>query len=96
MTAAQAALDRLDLFLRTYPVRILKGQRFNGILADYYCPLAGMAILLTENSGDTRKSALQGQGLTVLSLHTAAISRSFDELLTYIDDQIRHALTADR
>lgn len=94
MSSTEAALNRLDLFLRTYPVRVLRQQRLGGITADYHCPLAGIAILLVKASqDDARKKALTAQGLTVLTLRTTALTRSFDEVCTFIDDNIKRALT---
>ena len=97
MAVKKSALDRLDEVLRTYPVRILKGQALGGVTADYYCPLAGIALLLTDSKGeDPRGQALNAQGLTVLTLSHSAITRSFDEVYAFIDDNIRHALTNKR
>ena len=97
MAAKKSALDRLDAFLRTYPIRILKGQTLGGVTADYYCPLAGIALLLTDSKGDDpRGQALNAQGISVLTLRHSAISRSFDEACAYIDDNIKHALTNKR
>ena len=94
MAAKKSALDRFDTFLRTYPIRILKGQTLGGVTADYYCPLAGIALLLTDSKGeDPREQALNAQGLSVLTISHSAISRSFDGACTYIDDNIKHALT---
>ena len=97
MATKKSALDRLDAFLRTYPIRILKGQTLGGVTADYYCPLAGIALLLTDSKGDDpRGQALNAQGLSVLTLSHSAISRSFDGASAYIDDNIKHALTNKR
>ena len=94
MTASKTALDRLDTLLRTYPIRILKSQVLGGITTDYYCPLAGVVLLLKSGKGeDPRVQALTAQGLTVLTLSHSAISRSFDEAYRFIDSNIQQALT---
>ena len=91
------AKTQLDLYLRTYPVRVLKAQQIGAVTADYYCPLADVAILLTQGKhDDPRKPRLTEQGLTVLTLQTAALARGFDEVCAFIDDTIKRALTTEK
>ena len=97
MPRIDEALRRLDLFLCTYPVRIIKSAVLDGVTADYYCPLAGVAILLTQNArDDARKPHLTKQGLTVLTLKTTIIARNTDEVCAFIDENLRHALVTQK
>lgn len=94
MGATDTALARLDRFLCTYPVRILKNQRIGNYVADYHCPLAGAVILLTNGKNDeARRMAFSAAGLTVLPVRRTAISGNLEGVLSYIDSTIKHALT---
>ena len=86
------ALKHFDLFLQTYPVRILKNRQIGGITADYHCPLAGIAILITTGD-EARRKALAAEGLTVLTISPAAIARNACEVQAFVEDTIHRALT---
>ena len=94
MPTLDAGLHQLDLFLRTYPVRVQKSVTLGGVPADYYCPLAGIAVLLVKGArADARKPLLTKQGITVLTLKASAIARNPDAVCAFLDAAIRHALT---
>ncbi|MBQ3064161.1 MAG: hypothetical protein IJC99_05110 [Clostridia bacterium] len=96
MPSKENNLTKLHRFLQTYPVRIVTNHRIGDVTIDYYCPLAGIALLLTQGGDDTRKSSLTAAGLTVLTLRRAAVARNFDGVCTFIDENIKHALTTEK
>ena len=90
-------------FLRDYPIKFLRQKILGNYIVDFYCASAKLVVELDgsqhydpihKEKDCQRTDFLKGYDITVIRIPNNDVNRNFDGVCTYIDTEVKKALTA--